>query len=244
METESINRRKLGWRESIVPALIQFGILAAVIMEFLLWIGPGNGLAGLQPVSAVGDEQTNPNIVRLIYMLIAIPLAFVLVRLVRGAGFKTQFWVSLAAGILLWQGVGECSWHFGLFTEGGFLNFPRIEGMQGTFLLFCVALPLFVYAWRKSALSWPVQVFCLSFLANWLPHWVMIGIADLLGGVMNSSTWYMIAAVCIGLPGFIAALWLIFRRARTREERYMLSMLVYGTLGMTLEGFAAVFIGI
>ena len=244
MKTDVVNTRKLGWRESIVPALIQFGILVVVIMEFLLLIGPKNGLANLQPVSVIGDEQTNPNLIRLIYMLAAIPLSFVLVRLVRGASFKKQFWISLVSGILLWQGVGECSWHFGLFIDGGFLNFPRIEGMQGTFVLLFLALPLFVYGWKKSALTWPVKVFCLSFFTNWLPHWLMIGLADLLGSVISSNTWYLIAAICIGLPCFIVALWLIFRRAKTQEGRYLLSILLYGGLGMTMEGFATVFVGI
>jgi hypothetical protein len=239
-----VDRKKSGWRESVVPALIQFGILVIVIMEFLLLIGPKNGLAALQPVSSIGDEQTNPNLIRLIYMLVCIPLSFVLVRLVRGAGFKKQFWIPLIAGILLWQGVGECSWHFGLFFDGKILNFPRLEGMQGTFILLFLVLPLFLFAWRKAALSWPVKIFCMSFLVNWLPHWLMIGVGDLLGTIVSRNTWYLIAAICIGLPCFVTALWLVFRKARTREDRYMLSILLYGGLGMTMEGFATVFIGI
>lgn len=240
---EVIDRKKMGWRESVVPALIQFGILVIVIMEFVLLIGPKNGFAAVQPVSIIGDEVTNPNLIRLIYMLVSIPLSFMLLRLVRRAGFKKQFWIPFISGILLWQGVGECSWHFGLFTDGGFLNFPRIEGMQGTFVLLFLALPLLIYTWRKAALSWPVKIFCISFLVNWLPHWLMIGLGDLMGTIVSKNTWYLLAAICIGLPCFVAALWLIFGRARTREERYMLSILLYGGLGMTMEGFATVFIG-
>ena len=62
---------KHGIKDEIILALIQFVILAFVIIEFSVVIGSGNGLPDLIPSVLNGGEPTNPNIVRLVYMIAA-----------------------------------------------------------------------------------------------------------------------------------------------------------------------------
>ena len=74
-----------------------------------------------------------------------------------------SFWISIASGTLLWQSVGECSWHFGLKCENRYLSFVHIENGSSLFLLI-----LFCFldtAQKEKLLTGESEYSCLLFLS-------------------------------------------------------------------------------
>ena len=155
-------------KEGIIPALIQFIILAFVIIEFAVFIGSGNGLPNLIPSVLNGGEPTNPNIIRLVYMIAAffgsLIYAAISSHLCKDEKNTVKsFWISIASGTLLWQSVGECSWHFGLKCENRYLSFVHIENGSSLFLLI-----LFCFldtAQKEKLLTGESEYSCLLFLS-------------------------------------------------------------------------------
>lgn len=97
----------------VLELVVLFGLMAFCS----LFIGRG---ALLGTPELVGDELSSPTLGRLVYMLLSFILAFVLTVLASSFAKKDRdvpaFWCGFAAGILLWQAVGEEAWHF---TVGG-----------------------------------------------------------------------------------------------------------------------------
>ena len=159
---------KDGIKEGIIPALIQFIILAFVIIEFAVFIGSGNGLPNLIPSVLNGGEPTNPNIIRLVYIIAAffgsLICAAISSHLCKDEKNTVKsFWISIAGGTLLWQSVGECSWHFGLKCENRYLSFVHIENGSSLFLLI-----LFCFldtAQKEKLLTGESEYSCLLFLS-------------------------------------------------------------------------------
>ena len=161
---------KDGIKEGIIPALIQFIILAFVIIEFAVFIGSRNGLPNLRPSVLNGGEPTNPNIIRLVYVyMIAAFFGSLICAAISSHLCKDEkntvksFWISIAGGTLLWQSVGECSWHFGLKCENRYLSFVHIENGSSLFLLI-----LFCFldtAQKEKLLTGESEYSCLLFLS-------------------------------------------------------------------------------
>jgi len=229
---------KLGFRQGIVPFLIQIGILAFVVLFFVFVIA-NDANPDLLNVPLRPDEANDPNVVRLIYMILCFPAIFFLLK---WAGkikeTKWSFWPALVAGILLWQAVGECSWHFGLWENGVFVFFPRLEGPQGLFVVLIV-LPFVLYVAKKYGFSWVMKVFVLSFLINWLTHFVLLGLAPMWPTTAiyhNPTHWPKIAGFVFGLHGTLMLLYRLLFKCKTLEERYVTSIMLYGFVGMFIEG--------
>jgi hypothetical protein len=140
-----------GVKEGLLPVLIQFGVLLLVILEFNYLIGSKNGARLIEPSVLVGGVATNPNIVRFIYLFLSLAGAFVMAYFAaKNAEREVKaFWLGLIGGILLWQSIGECAWHFGYYVGGHYVGFPQIEGASGTFILICV-IALLAYTQKKA----------------------------------------------------------------------------------------------
>lgn len=231
--TERRRRARLGLIEGIVPFVIQFGILVVVILQFVLLIA--NDIFPKLPFIAIDPVRANdPNLMRFFYMLLTIPATVLLVVWsIMTQSVKKSFWIALVAGIVAWQCVGECSWHFGVATAETFTYFPRIEGLEGTFILL-ITLPLLIYIFNKATLPWGLNIFVLSFYCNWVGHWIILGIAPYFGSL--EIVWHRIAGFGIGGLSSLYLLYRLLFLAKTTEGRLTLSLLLYTTVGMLVEG--------
>ncbi len=238
LRTERNLTMRLGFFQGIVPFLIQLVILAAVIVFFVFVIAD-DANPDLAGVPLRPDAPNDPNVVRLIYMILCFPACFALVQWAqRIKDPKWAFWPALAAGIFLWQAIGECSWHFGLPVQGEFVFFPNWEGPQGLFVLIFV-LPLVLYFSKKCRFTWAVKIFLLSFMINWVTHFLLLGIAPMWPvdwSYHNPAHWPRIAAFIFGLHGSLMLLYRLLFKCKTLEERYVTSLLLYGFVGMFVEG--------
>lgn len=232
---------KLGFKEGIIPFFIQFGILVVVILLFAF--GIANDAIPLVPGQTsvdVAGEQSNPNWVRLIYMLLTIPGTILLLKWSsKIENKKKAFWPALIAGIVAWQGLGECSWHFSLPINGVQVNMPPIEGFMGSALI-VFFVPVIIYVLTKTNASWTMKIFLLSFLCNWVPHWLLLGIAPMwwnVGVVYHiPAKWPKLGAFLFGLHGSLMILYKILFKAKSTEERLVLSVLLYAFVGTFAEG--------
>lgn len=239
------SRAKLALKEGIIPFLIQFGILVTVILEFVCLIA-NDVFADIESVPLRTDLANDPNIMRLIYMFLAIPATAVLVTFAcKTSATVKSFWLALIGGIVAWQGIGECSWHFGLWLNGNFSFFPKIEGAQGTFIL-ALALPIFVYLFFKGDMKWGIKIFLLSFFCNWVGHWVIAGIEPWFnsGKVITPKVWQIISGFVFGFGGTLFLLYRLFFKAETKEQRLTISLLLYTTVGVFIEGVVGIGAGL
>ena len=72
----------------------------------------------IQEPSMVGENLTNPTLGRLVFGIAAIVLGLFFPRTASKAAEKNKHYASsflgFAAGILLWQFIGEISWHYSI----------------------------------------------------------------------------------------------------------------------------------
>lgn len=231
---------KAGIREGLLPALIQFIILAAVIIEFAVFIGSGNGFPDLIPSVINDGEPTNPNIIRLAYMIAAfigsLICASVSSRLCRdNKNTAKSFWISVIGGTLLWQSVGECSWHFGLKCEDEYLSFAHIETGSSLFLLILFIL-LLGYCARKKAFNWGIGIFLFIFLINWTGHFLQIGTYPVASEWFSEDAWFRCIGLSAGIPGILFSLYCIFFAAKDHKGRLFSSVLLYTSACMIFTG--------
>ena len=231
---------KAGLKEGIIPALIQFVILAFVIIEFSVFIGSGNGLPNVIPSVLNGGEPTNPNIVRLVYMIAAFLVSLICAAVsshlcTDKKNTVKSFWMSIAGGTLLWQSVGECSWHFGLKCENDYLNFAHIENSSSLFLLILFIL-LLGYCARRKAFNWGIGIFLFTFLINWGGHFIQIGTYPLASEWFSEDAWFRYIGLSAGIPGILFSLYCIFRAAKDNKGRLFSSILLYTSACMIFTG--------
>jgi hypothetical protein len=238
-QRKELNR--LGFKEGIVPFLIHFAIVVAFIFFFVFVIAnDANAHVPNVPDEVIGGVVVNdPNFIRLIYMILCFPAIFFLVKWAgKIQDKKKAFWPALIAGILLWQAIGECSHHFGLYVQGTFVFFPSIEGPQGLFLVLFI-VPVLMIANSKKAFSWSIAIFLLSFMTNWICSFLLLGIAPIFSvdaSYFNPSKWPKFAGIVFGMHGTMMLVYRILFKAKTTEERLALSILLYGFLGVFIEG--------
>lgn len=232
---------KLGFKDGIIPFLIVLGIAVVCILEFVFLIANDSfaHVPGVPDLVVGGEVVNDPNWFRLVYMFVAIPVVFVLVKWAsKIEGTKKAFFVSVVAGTLAWQALGECSWHFGLVVEETFLFFPIIEGVQGTFILILFA-SVVLYGSIKKKFPWYMMIFLLTVLFNWMGHWLILGIAPWFSvdaPYFNPGKWPKLVGIFIGLHGSLMLIYRILCKAKSREERLILALMLYTFIGMMVEG--------
>lgn len=234
---------RLGFRQGIIPLLLEFAFCAVCVLFFVFVIA-NDALPKLANVPVVlnGDEYSDPSLFRLIYMILCFPAIVVL--LIWAGKIKQSrfaFWPAFIAGIMLWQAIGECSWHFGLWVgplgEAVFVSFPRIEAVQGLFILILV-LPLFILCLKKKCLSFVLRIFILTFISNWIGHYLTMGLSPMWSWSFypTPARWPKFAGFVLGLHGGLMLLYRLLFKAKTEEERLTLSILLYGFIGLFLSG--------
>lgn len=224
-------------KDFFVPLLIMLGITGIGIALFMFSIGKGGNIA---PVVAVGDEMTKPTVGRIVYLiasLIAFVVCAVLAEKYASKGrLYAAFYTGFIAGMLLWQGIGEASWHFGYTVGESFDNFFRLESPGALWLVLAFAL-LTGYLMRKKCLGFGVLSTLCSFLCNWFGHFVSEGTYPLVAASMDASRWYAVSGLSVGIVLSAAAVWLALRRFRTTRGRLLCSMLLYIGISVISFGF-------
>jgi hypothetical protein len=231
---------RLALKEGLLPFGIQLVLLVFVILFFLYVIAnPANPRLPNAPDLVVDGEVINdPNIVRFVFMILTF---FIIPGLVffasRSQNIFVTFWLSLIAGIMMWQGLGECSWHFGFAQGSSVIFMPAIEGRQGTALFFFL-MPVLVYFCCRKDTPFFMKVFLLTFLGNWAGHWLLLGIGSFFptDWAFNGEVWQKVFSCGVALPLSFYILYLLFFKAKTTQDRLLASLLLYATFGTFAEG--------
>lgn len=214
--------------EYLLPLLAEFLILVICMMLFALFtkLGPM-----IQTPAQVGEETTKPTLGRLIFGIAALVLWFVFSWVASKAAGKDKHYSSslfgFAAGILLWQFIGEISWHY---SVGG-VHFVPFESVT-TFPLACLFILLLLYGKKHHSFDWGVWCMLLSFAFNWMGHYVMEGTYPFVASFADKHSWYVHASVISGVCGFVYSIVFLLFRVKTRRGRILASMLTYISIGV------------
>ena len=226
-------------REGVAPlgaiVLITIGLVAV----FALCLHFGADLPPVIPEHLDDGEMVDPNPLRFAFMLTAFVLSFFLARHADRQGERGKvfpaFLTGYAGGTLLWQSVGECSWHFSIVCEDYLMCFPHIEGASALFLVIITVI-LLNYCRKRHAFGWGVWVFVLSFVGNWFGHFLQIGTFPLVSAWMDEHDWYLLTGGILGPAVALTALALNFFWAQDPKARYCCCLLLYFGIGMIVTG--------
>ena len=215
-----------------LPLLAEFGILVACIIPFRIFKSLGGMI---QNPALVGKEQTMPTAGRLAFGLLALILWFVCSFLASKAAKKEKDYAAtflgFTAGILLWQFIGEISWHYAI----GEVHFVPFENVT-TFPIACLFILLMLYGKKHHSFDWGIWCMLLSFAFNWMGHYVMEGTYPFVEAYVDQHTWYTGAAIVAGVCGFIYSILFLLFRAKTRRGRLLSSMMTYISIGVLAFG--------
>lgn len=218
--------------EYFLPLVSEFFILILCIIpfRFLKSVGPL-----LEDPAMVGEQLTKPTVGRLAFGILAIVLWFVFSLAASNAANRNKHYASsffgFAAGILLWQFIGEISWHY---SVGG-VHFVPFESVT-TFPIACLFILLLIYGKKHHSFDWGVWCMLLSFAFNWMGHYVMEGTYPFVASLIDQHTWYVCASVVSGVCGFVFSIIYLLFRVKTRRGRILASMLTYISIGVLAFG--------
>ncbi len=218
--------------EYFLPLVSEFLILILCIIPFSFFksVGPL-----IEEPSLVGLELTKPTAGRLAYGILAIVLWLVFSYAASRSANKNKHFASsffgFAAGILLWQFIGEISWHYSI----GGVHFVPFESIT-TFPVACLFILLLFYGKRHHSFDWGVWCMLLSFAFNWMGHYVMEGTYPFVASFIDQHTWYICASVISGVCGFVFSIIFLLFRVKTRRGRILASMLTYISIGVFAFG--------
>ena len=219
-------------REYFLPLLAEFGILILCMFSFSLFVKLGHMI---QEPSLVGDDLTSPTVGRLAFGLFVLVLWLVFSWLASNAAKKDKHYSSsflgFAAGILLWQFIGEISWHYSI----GGVHFVPFESVT-TFPLACLFILLMLYGKKHHSFDWGIWCMLLSFAFNWMGHYVMEGTYPFVASLVDQHTWYVGASLVSGICGLVYSIVFLLFRVRTRRGRILASMMTYISLGVIAFG--------
>ena len=218
--------------EYFLPLLAEFGILILCIFPFRL-LKKVDVL--IQEPALVGGNLSDPTVGRLMFGIVAIVLWFVFSWVASEAAEKGKHYSSsffgFAAGILLWQFIGEISWHYSI----GGVHFVPFESVT-TFPIDCLFILLLIYGKKHHSFDWGIWCMLLSFAFNWMGHYVMEGTYPFVASFVDQHTWYVGASLVSGICGFVYSIIFLLFRAKTRRGRILASMLTYISIGVIVFG--------
>ena len=218
--------------EYLLSIVAEFVILACCIAPFRLFRLLD---VMVSEPAMMGDEMTQPTIGRLIYGIIAFVLWFVLSCIASNAAKKdrhyTSSFVGFAAGILLWQFIGEISWHYSI----GGVNFVPFESITTLPMAFLFIL-LMIYGKKNHSFDWGIWCMLLSFAFNWMGHYITMGTYPLVEPFIDQHTWYVRVSTVVGICGFVYSIIFLLMRAKTRRGRILASMITYISIGILVFG--------
>ena len=230
-------------KDGILPFAGILGITAVLVATFYLCLHLGRNMEPVIPIHVDDGETVDPNPFRLVFMVTAFVLAFVLAAVAdrKGKSGKvlTAFWTGYTAGTLLWQSVGECAWHFSIKADDYLMCFPHIEGASALFLVIITCI-LLVYCYLHNTFGWGLWVFVLSFIGNWFGHFVMIGTYPMVHMLIDEEVWFKWLGSILGSIVCISALLLYFFAARDTKARLCCCLMLYFGIGIIVTGVTGI----
>lgn len=221
-------------KEYLLPLLLEFVILAALIMVFYQFIGRG---PLVQEIRLVGDEESSPTVGRLIYGIISFVGFAVCTKLASNAAKadhdRSSFWFGFAAGVMLWQSVGEISWHYSVAG----INFVPLENVTSLPMALMFLL-LLVYGKRHHSFDWGVWCMLLSFACNWFGHYITIGIYPFVSNFFTERAWNLGISYVTGILFLIYSVLFLLFRAKTTKGRMLASLMSYISIAVIYFGIA------
>ena len=218
--------------EYFLPLLAEILILFLCILSFKLVVDLG---PMVEEPSLVGDDMTKPTAGRLGFGIFAMVLWFVLSFIAsKAAGKDKHYTASLsgfAAGILLWQAIGEISWHYSI----GGVHFVPFESVT-TFPLASLFILMMIYGKKHHSFDWGIWCMILSFAFNWMGHYVMEGTYPFVKSLIDEHSWNLTSCTVCGSLGFIYSIIFLLFRVKTRRGRILASMMTYISLGVLVFG--------
>ena len=244
-----MEKLKRAVKDGLLPFLIMFLTMGVCIVCFRLC--KEANMTEFLPAVELAGEETNPTYGRLIWCVVSFILTIILTAIAGKTIDKDNIntdrerlllpWtLSVTAGTLLWQSFGECMWHFGLYSmndegESIFINFPRIECLQGIPMLIVFAI-LFCLMYGK--ITFNIQLCLAAFLANWYGHVGMIGtypIAVTLGSTMDMASWHRLSGAVHLVICLVIAILLMFND-KSKRLRYMSAIALFIAYGNLVYG--------
>lgn len=215
-------------KEAGLTLLGQFALLLGVIQIFHLSFKIFPDTMIMEEVM-VGDEMSNPVMSRLIYMIIGIIISIILIAVSERLKTIPAFFTAFAAGVVTWQAVGECSWHFG---------FTQLEGQEAGIIIILFTA-LLIYAYKRKAFGWGMWSFLLSFMTNWLGHYVMIGTYRFAPTSFSEETWYMISGIVGGTLILVIPIYIFLKKENNLKNNMIASAFIYMSFGIYAGAFGA-----
>lgn len=230
---------KTDLREGVLPLAGLVCITLLLVLVFALCLHFGGLMDPVLPPHIDDGEEVDPNPLRLVFMLSGFCLSFVFAWLAERNAKQGRtwpaFWWGYAGGTLIWQSVGEASWHFSLPCEDFLVCFAHLESSSSLWLVL-MTTALLVYCAKRKAFGWGVWIFVLSFVGNWFGHFIQIGTFPLVSRWLEEGEWYVITGAAVGITTSLLALWLNFFAARTTKARLCCCLLLYFGLGVIVTG--------
>lgn len=232
MNKKILSSKKEIVKECFVPFLLELLILGVMIGIFYLFINSG---PLLQEPKMVGDEMSSPTLGRLVYLFISF-FAFIVLAILASKSSKKgndtkAFWCGYIAGIALWQSIGEAVWHF---SVGG-INFTPLENVT-TFPIAVVICMLFIYGKKNHSFDWGIFILFVSFMCNWMGHYITIGIYPFFSLLIDRKTWILVMSLIVGIIALVLSIKFLLFRAKTKRGRMVASLFIYISIAIIVFG--------
>lgn len=215
---------------ALLVQVIAFGI-ACPLHSVFSHMGPL-----LQEVVDVGGEKSEPTLGRLIFGIVTFVLGIGMVFLSHFMNKKNKellsFGFAFFAGVLLWQSIGECLWHFQI----GGIQIGRIETIESLPLVIIFVILLVVIGFFENK-NFAIWVCALSFACNWLGHYITIGLYPIVSSGIQWIPWAYTMSGVVGGLATIGGLLLSLFFPKTKKGAYLASMLFFIGLGIIFFGF-------
>lgn len=190
----------------------------------------------LQNVVDVAGENSEPTVGRLVFGIVTFILGLGLPFLANYFNKKDKellgFGLAFLSGVLLWQSIGECFWHFQI----GGVQIVRIESIQSLpfVIVFVILLIVSGFFSNKNFALW---VCVLSFACNWLGHYITLGLYPIVSSGVDWKVWCYTMSGVVGGLATIGGVILSLFCPKTKKGVYLASMLLFIGLGVIYFGF-------
>lgn len=239
---------KLAFRQGILPFLSLLVVVGILVALFFFGVNSG-GDEFIVSQHQEGGELSSPTRGRFISMIVAFVASMAFALLANKVGKSEKhtdicwtFLTGAASGTLLWQCVGECSWHFGVdyycetLGQTISLYFPRIECLSSLFILLVIII-LLSYCWKMHAFHWGVWCVVITFMTNWIGHFLMLAPYPFVAATFAEAEWYKLSGITVGSLMMIYSLYLMVFKSTDIKYRLSTAMMMYGSLGIITSGF-------
>lgn len=219
-------------KEYLLPILFEVLLFGLLIMLFRFFINSG---PLIQETRIVGYEESNPTLGRLIYGILSF-IGFVVFSILASKASVDDkstkpFWFGFVAGVLLWQSIGEILWHFYI----GGINFVPLENIT-SFPIVVVILMIFIYAKKHHSFDFGIWCVFVTFMCNWLGHYISIGIYPFFSSFVSSRVWNVSSSIICGGLFFLVSLKYLFFRTATKRGRLLASLFTFISLAIIFFG--------